>query len=147
MLLVVPDGKDLATVEAAYAREGFAPFLAAVQGGGKADVALPRFEVGTTLELTDVLDALGVKRAFTDDAQFAGISKLPTKISGVIHKAWVKVDEKGTEAAAATAVVMAEITAVQIPHPFKVDRSFLFFIHDNKGNVLFSGRIVDPSQS
>jgi serpin B len=67
-------------------------------------------------------------------------------ISGVIHKAWVKVDEKGAEAAAATAVV-AGITAVQIPHPFKVDRSFLFFIHDNKGNVLFSGRIVDPSQS
>jgi serpin B len=94
-----------------------------------------------------VLDALGVKRAFIDDAQFARISKLPNKISGVIHKAWVKVDEKGTEAAAATAVVMTEITAEQIPHPFKVDRSFLFFIHDNKGNVLFSGRIVDPSQS
>jgi serpin B len=149
MLLVVPDGKDLAAVEAAYAQEGFAPFMAAVKSGGKADVALPRFEIGTTFELANVLADLGIQRAFSDDAQFAGISKLPTKISKVIHKAWAKVDEKGTEAAAATAVVMTEITSIQIdtPHPFKVDRAFLFFIHDDKGNVLFAGRIMDPSQS
>jgi serpin B len=146
MLLVVPDGKDLATVEAAYASEGFAPFLAAVKNAGNADVALPRFEVGTTFDLTNVLDALGIKQAFTADAQFAGISKQPTRISAVIHKAWAKVDEKGTEAAAATAVGMIEITGVQTLHPFKVDRSFLFFIHDGNGNVLFGGRIMDPSQ-
>jgi len=146
MLLVVPDGEDLATVEAAYATEGFAPFLAAVTNGGKADVALPRFEVGTTFDLTNVLDALGIHQAFTDDAQFAGISKLPTKISAVIHKAWAKVDEKGIEAAAATGVGMIETTSVKTLYPFKIDRSFLFFIHDNNGHVLFGGRIVDPSQ-
>ncbi len=149
MLLVVPDGKSLGAVETAYEAEGVAPFLAATKTAGKADVALPKFEVGTELRLAGALDKLGRKRALTDDADFGGISKVPTKISEVIHKAWAKVDEKGTEAAAATAVIMTEITSVEVqpPHPFQVDRSFLFFIHDDKGNVLFGGRIVDPSQA
>ncbi len=146
MLVVVPEAQDLATVEAAYADEGFAPFMAAVNDAGTADIALPRFEIGMSFDLTPALDALGIKRAFTDAAQFDGISKVPTSISAAVHKAWAKVDETGTEAAAATAIVM-QVTSEQVVHPFNVDRSFLFFIHDDKGNVLFSGRIVDPSQS
>jgi serpin B len=148
MLLVVPDGSSLATVETSYAKEGIQPFLASVKTGGKVDVALPKFEVGTSFDLTPTLGALGMKLAFSDGADFSGMSKVPTSISAVIHKAWAKVDENGTEAAAATAVVMLETTAVAIampPHPFAVDRSFLFFIHDQEGNVLFGGRIVDPS--
>jgi len=148
MLLIVPDGKDLPDVERAYARDGVLPFLAATSHGGKADVALPKFEVGTTFELADALGALGMRLAFSDRADFSGLSPVPTKISAVVHKAWAKVDEKGTEAAAATAVVMAEITSVSVeppPHPFKVDRSFLFAVHDDKGNVLFAGRVIDPS--
>lgn len=147
MLLVVPDGKDLATVEATYAEEGFAPFMAAVDNSGHANVALPKFEVGTSVELKKVLEALGIKRAFTHAAQFAGISKLPIEISIVSHKAWAKLDENGTEAAAATAVGLTSHGHVRKPHSFKVDRSFLFFIHDNQSNVLFCGRIIDPSQT
>jgi serpin B len=137
MLVVVPDGKSLAQVEAAYAGEGLAPFLTATSSHGLAAVALPRFEVGTDFELSEPLDALGMGIAFSDAADFGGMSKVGTHISAVVHKAWAKVDEKGTEAAAATAVVMGE-TAVAVkpmPHKFDVDH----------GNVLFGGRIVDPS--
>jgi len=147
MMLVVPDGARLDAVEAAYAKDGLAPFLAAIGNHGRVNVALPRFKVGSSFDLGDSLKAMGMPRAFSDLAQFGGISKLPTKISKVIHKAWIQVDEKGTEAAAATAVVMAEITSIDPTpiHDFAVDRSFLFFIHDQDGNVLFGGRVLDPS--
>ncbi len=148
MLLVVPDGAKLDAVEAAYAKEGLAPFLAATATrGGKVNVALPRFKVEGDFDLSRTLEDMGMPRAFSDFAEFGGISKLPTKISKVKHKAWIQVDEKGTEAAAATAVSMVEITSAdpRPVHDFAVDRSFLFFIHDDSGNVLFGGRVVDPS--
>ena len=147
MLVVVPDSRSLDEIEAAYAAEGLTPFLGATSNHGTAAVSLPKFEVGTSFELSDPLAKLGMGVAFSDAADFSGMSKVATHISAVIHKAWAKVDEKGTEAAAATAVVMTE-TAVMVkptPHAFDVDRSFLFFIHDDHGNVLFGGRIVDPS--
>ncbi len=147
MLVIVPDGKSLADVEAAYAAEGLQPFLAATSNRGLAAVALPKFEVGTSFELSDPLTKMGMGLAFSDRADFSGMSKVATHISAVVHKAWAKVDENGTEAAAATAVVMGESAVMSrpTPHAFDVDRSFLFFIHDDRGNVLFGGRIVDPS--
>ena len=149
MMLVVPDGASLATVEVSYANEGIQAFLAATKASGDADVALPKFEVGTTFDLASTLVDLGMKVAMSDAADFSRMSKVPTAISRVSHKAWAKVDEAGTEAAAATAIVMNETTsvAVQKPHSFAVDRSFLFFVHDDQGNVLFGGRILDPSAS
>jgi len=116
---------------------------------GKVDVTMPKFKATGSMELSEALGALGMKRAFGDGADFSGIStSFPLKISAVVHRAFAEVDEKGTEAAAATAVVMSEsATSVEItPPPFKVDRPFLFFVRDDKsGAVLFSGRIVDPS--
>ena len=73
---------------------------------------------------------------------------LPLKLSKVVHKAWAKIDEAGTEAAAATAVVMTEITSAgprPAPYVFDVDRSFLAFIHDEHGEVLFAARVIDPT--
>ncbi len=147
MMLVVPDTAKLEEIEATYARGGLAPFRAAIRTHGKVDVALPRFKVEGALDLVDSLAEMGMPRAFSDRAEFGGISKLPTKISKVIHTAGIQVDEKGTEAAAATAVVMVEIGSVnRTPvHSFPVDRSFLFFIHDQNGTVLFGGRVIDPS--
>jgi serpin B len=149
MMLVVPDRASLATVEASYANEGLQPFLAATKASGDASVALPKFEVGTTFDLASTLEDLGMKAAFSDAADFSRMSKVATTISKVIHKAWAKVDESGTEAAAATAIVMNEATSIEVrtPHPFAVDRSFLFFVHDEQGNVMFGGRIIDPSAS
>jgi len=147
MLVLVPDGKSLADIEASYAAEGLTPFLTATSNHGLAAVSLPKFEVGTSFELADSLSQIGMGLAFSAKADFTGMSKVATHISAVVHKAWAKVDENGTEAAAATAVIMNE-TAVAVPvtpHEVRVDRSFLFFIHDADGNVLFGGRIVDPS--
>lgn len=148
MLIVVPDKAKLADVEAAYVKGGIAPFIAATKQSAKVNIALPKFTTGTDLDLGAALGKLGMPRAFTDDAEFPAITKQEAlKISKVIHKAWIAVDENGTEAAAATAVVMSQITSVDVTpvFNFNVDRSFLFFIHDENGTVLFGGRIVDPS--
>jgi serine protease inhibitor len=152
MMLVVPETAQLSALEAAYASSGLSPFSNALVSHGDIDVELPKFRAGTTIDLGAALQAMGIRRAFGDDADFSGIAnpaKDPLKISRVIHKAWIEVDEKGTEAAAATGIVMG-VTTTAVPLPvsrFAVDRSFLFFIHDEHGTVLFGGRVMDPTAS
>jgi serpin B len=111
-------------------------------------VSLPRFTMETAFSLKPVLCALGAELAFSDDADFTGIGAERLKISEVVHKAFVEVNEEGTEAAAATAVGMVlEVAFRPPPEPkvFKADHPFLFFIRDRKTNiVLFSGRVLDP---
>lgn len=148
MLVVVPTTGSLSSVEAAYDREGLASFTAALKTSGLAAVSMPKFEVGTKVSLAQTLEAMGLKLPFGADADFSGMSKTQKlAISSVIHQAWIKVDEVGTEAAAATGVVMVGMVAMQPKQatPFAVDRSFLFFVHDAAGNVLFGGRVTDPS--
>ena len=112
-------------------------------------VSLPRFTMETEFSLKPVLCALGAELAFSDDADFSGIGEEPLKISEVVHKAFVEVNEEGTEAAAATAVSMPLLGFVMRPvepKVFKADHPFLFFIRDRRTNaVLFSGRVLDPS--
>jgi serpin B len=92
-----------------------------------------------------------VKRAFDgENAQFGKMAPTPPPlyISNAFHKAFIEVDEKGTEAAAATAVVMAEGTGMrpEPPAQFHVDRPFLFVLRDRiSGAVLFMGRVEDPT--
>jgi serpin B len=111
---------------------------------------LPRFKVETDYRLVPALQALGMKAAFSPEtADFSGMHTGPEKlaVSDVIHKAFVAVDEEGTEAAAATAVVMARAAAPrpQEPTEFRADRPFLFLIRENKtGSVLFMGRFAGP---
>lgn len=112
-------------------------------------VALPRFEVTQPLELNDALVALGVKTAFTDAADFSGFTdEAALQISRVITKTFVRVDEVGTEAAAATAVVMvggAAPSEEEVPS-MNVDRPFFFAIRDAKtGVVAFFGRVAKPA--
>ncbi|CAF1065244.1 unnamed protein product [Rotaria sordida] len=115
---------------------------------------LPKFKMEATFELSDILQQLGMKDAFNrDKANFTGIVREKNNrdrlyISKVIHKAFIDVNEQGSEAAAATAVVIAISASVHQPsHPieFKVDRPFLFFIRESRQNiVLFSGRFISP---
>lgn len=122
-------------------------------------VAMPRLRLEAAYELTDVLKGLGMNRAFTapgpaDGADFSGIADEPDPakrlwIGGVHHKAWVSIDEKGTEAAAATSVGALEGAAMPADIPFvpvvRADRPFLFLIRDTvSGAILFVGRVVDP---
>lgn len=110
------------------------------------DIHIPKFKLETKYSLEGILYEMGVKDAFSDiRADFSGITgKRELYISKVLHKAFIEVNEEGTEAAAATGIVM-EITAVRPRKVFKADHPFVFIIHENKyGNILFFGRIIKP---
>jgi serpin B len=140
----------------AFAASLDAEQLAAIRDGLQTKevvLSLPRFEYGAEFSLSDTLAAMGMPLAFDyTQADFSGMvsrSDLPNLyISDVIHKAFVKVDEQGTEAAAATGVVVGVMSA---PLPseqvvMRVDRPFFFAIVDQEsGSILFVGRVLDPS--
>ncbi|HKU42234.1 MAG TPA: serpin family protein, partial [Polyangiales bacterium] len=113
---------------------------------------LPKFKIETDrLELGEGLQKLGMKQAFELGADFSGISTgTELMISDVVQKAFIAIDEKGTEAAAATAVVASVPPSAQVPvdppKTFSVDRPFLFVLRDRSGAVLFVGHVVDPSK-
>jgi serpin B len=116
------------------------------------NVSLPRFKTSAQMDLGTTLKQLGMPLAFTDSADFTGMATKgsdPLEITSVVHKAYVDVNEEGTEAAAATGVVMGTRAAMigAPPIEFKVDHAFLFFIRDDRsGAILFAGRIEDPSK-
>ncbi len=111
-------------------------------------LALPKFRLETAVDLVPVLRQLGVREAFTDDADFGGITQAARlAIDAVAHKAFIDVDEQGTEAAAATAVSFRPLAAVLGPPPvtMTVDRPFLFAIaHLPTGLPLFLGQVSHP---
>jgi len=155
MLLVLPDAVDgLDALEASLDAKKLDAIVGALRTQLVA-VALPKFEVNPaeSLSLGAALVELGMPLAFDrDKADFTGIANpaIPADrlfIDRVFHKAFVKVDEKGTEAAAATAVVMPRAGGPP-PKPveFTADHPFLFFIRDHRtGLVLFMGRVRDPA--
>lgn len=116
---------------------------------GDVNLSLPKFEVTSSHSLKEPLSALGMSDAFSmDKADFSGITGTnDLYITAAIHKAYIKVNEEGTEAAAATAMTFGlRCMPMSIP-PFVVDHPFLYFIKDNRadGLILFMGAIVDPS--
>jgi len=110
-------------------------------------ISLPKFEFDTKYFMKDTLSAMGMPTAFSFDADFSGMNGIRELfISAVIHQAYVKVDEKGTEAAAATAVVMDRMAAMP-RNVFRADHPFIFIIQEKEtGNILFMGRVTDPTQ-
>jgi len=109
-------------------------------------LTLPKFKVTAEFHLNNVLKQLGMKDAF--DRQTADFSGMTTRdklfISHVVHKAFVDVNEAGTEAAASTAVVM-DRTSLPPPGVFNADHPFIFLIRDaGTGSILFMGRVADP---
>jgi serpin B len=110
---------------------------------------MPKFKVESSFSLVDALAALGMPSAFSEAANFSGMDGTHELfITDVLHKAFVDVDEEGTEAAAATAVIVGLKSAMpQEPVEVTVDRPFMFLIRDMKtGTVLFVGRVMDPSR-
>jgi len=116
-------------------------------------IRLPRFNADTGTSLRTILSGLGMASAFGPDADFSGMTGSPDlSIKDVIHKAFINVGEKGTEAAAATAVIMedASISDAAALHPLLVDasRPFLYFLYDQPtGAILFMGRVLEPTQN
>jgi serpin B len=110
-------------------------------------VAFPKFKLENTFELVKPLQTLGMKSAFTDQADFSGMFGDPHKISEVRQKAFVEVSEEGTEAAAVTAVIWkAQAVRMDQPRPFEmiVNRPFFFTIVDARSEmILFMGVVSD----
>jgi serpin B len=112
-------------------------------------VSFPKFKMTSQFELKPVLTQMGMGRAFSTEADFSKLTRSERLfLSAVVHKAYVDVNEKGTEAAAATGVI-AMPTAVPMPSRpivFKADHPFLFLIRDDRtGTILFMGRLAEPS--
>jgi serpin B len=111
-------------------------------------LGLPKFDIGAAIQLGDMLKAMGMPTAFAESADFSGITaQADLLISDVVHQANITVDEHGTEAAAATAVVgMATSAPIDPPIPFEVDRPFTFWLREKTtGAILFMGRVADPA--
>lgn len=134
----------LAEVEAKLNAAKFAEYVKGLRDQ-RLHVNLPKFTMTAEYGLNGPMSNLGMKDAFTSAADFSGIADVKLKISQIVHKAFVAVDETGTEAAAATGIVV-EATAVQMLPTFRADHPFLFFIRDvRSGNILFVGRVVEPT--
>lgn len=152
------DGQELAMVillPKAVQFEAFEGALDAGQVNGllnklsprQVALSMPRFKIESEFNLAETLAALGMPAAFSGEADFSGMDGGRNLfISDVVHKAFVSVDESGTEAAAATAVVM-RLTSIMPEQPVEVtvDRPFVFLIRDlQTGTILFVGRVVNP---
>jgi serpin B len=148
MVVLVPDEGELAAIEARLGSGLLDEALGSLQTSSLT-LALPQFEFRTEAALKDQLMALGMPLAFTEGAaDFSGMTdEAPLLIDDVIHEAFISIDEQGTEAAAATAVVV-RVESAPMPAELTVDRPFLFFIrHADSGAVLFMGRVTDPTAS
>jgi len=154
MVVLLPDEKDgLAELEAKLSPEMLNKSVAGLESVA-VDLWLPKWETTEDYDLIPALKAMGMTGAFdAATADFTGLTDSAEgerlKISGVFHKAFIAVDEEGTEAAAATAVVLEKESAIEPPdkvYTFKADHPFVYFIRDERtGAILFMGRVTDPS--
>ena len=110
-------------------------------------MSLPKFKIESEFDLNKTLSELGIKEAFTEAADFSGITEAEKLyISKVVHKANIAVDEEGTEAAAATAVMMRKTSALLEDVDFIVNKPFIYILRNNKNNcIYFMGKIINPN--
>ena len=149
MIILLPKKVDgLPKLEQSLNAARMGQLLAQMQSR-EVNVFLPKFKLTSEFSLANKLQTMGMADAFSPQADFSGIDGMKSLyIGAVLHKAYVDVDEEGTEAAAATAVI-AVASAVEPPRPspviFRADHPFLFLIrHDQTGAILFMGRVTSP---
>ncbi len=148
MLLILPAQGSFAEFEAGFDAARLDAVVASLQSTS-VSVILPKFEFSSDVPLKQTLARLGMPGAFEPGtADFSGMDGTrDLYIQDVLHKAFVTVDEQGTEAAAATAVVVGITSAPAEPKLFEANRPFVFLIRDRvTGTVLFAGRVIDPTE-
>jgi len=148
MAVIVPEGDTaLAEVESGLADGGLERLLGSFTADGVVDVQLPTWTFRTEAALKDTLVALGMPTAFSDAADFTGMTHdEPLKIQDALHQCFIAVDEEGTEAAAATAVIIRTLSAQLPSGVVHADRAFLFAVYDAATRLpLFLGRVTDPT--
>ena len=149
MVIVLPRTADgLPAIEKEFTSEKLAGWMKQARSE-HVNVSLPRFKMEQHFAPRPQLEEMGMTDAFDGKkANFGGMASERLFISAVIHKAFVDVNEEGTEAAAATAIVMDTPVSDRIPVPpkvFRADHPFLFLIRDVKhGTILFLGRVINP---
>jgi serine protease inhibitor len=150
MIIMLPnDSGGLSALEQSLTAANTQQWLRQLAPVSKVIVTMPKFKSTQEFQLSAVLAAMGMPQAFASSANFSGMTgKRDFAISAVIHKAYVDVNEEGTEAAAATAVTMRTLAmrAEKPPVIFLADHPFVFLIRDNHSNgILFMGRMVNPA--
>ena len=148
LVVVVPDAGQFTQVESSLNATTLATLVAGMTATTVA-LSLPRFKIETGTDLGDLLKALGMTSAFSNLADFSGMDGTGNLfISRVMHKAFIDVGENGTEAAAATAVVMKDASIRMVDMDVWADHPFLYFVRDEPtGAILFMGRVLDPSKN
>lgn len=147
MVIILPSsGVTLADYTKDFTHKTFEDILKGMSSD-EISVSIPKFKISTGYQLKPLLSEMGMPLAFTDYATFSNMtSRNDLKISDVFHKAYIEVNEEGTEAAAATAVVIA-VKSIGNEKYFVANRPFIFLIRDRvTGTILFIGRVVDPSK-
>lgn len=147
MDIIVPDEGRFEEIESSLDQGTVSTIIESMQPTS-VQLAMPKFKFESQFGLADQLATLGMTDAFDPDrADFSGMSeKKDLYVSAVIHKAFVAVDEKGTEAAAATAVIVGVTSAPMFDVTLTIDRPFLFIIRDlPTGQILFIGRVLNPA--
>lgn len=150
MLLILPD--DFEAFEESFGQAQFNTIYNSLERG-EGQVSVPKFDFDSSIPLTEVLQSLGMERAFSPDAaNFTGMIEENATLSenlfltDAVHKATITVDEEGTEAAAATGMALGATSMPMVTFTFRADRPFLFVIYDtDSGLILFNGRVLDPT--
>src|SRR5262245_18188020 len=142
--MIVPDDRELPAFEAGLNSDSLGELLAGMTRQTGA-LAFPKWKSeGPTIALKDALTALGMGVAFSDMADFSRMTDAPVQIDDVYHKAFIVVDEKGTEAAAAIGVTTRVVSAPGVNFDVRLDRPFVYLIRDIATNtILFMGRMTD----
>ncbi|XP_072130701.1 alpha-1-antitrypsin-like [Mobula birostris] len=142
LLILLPNSGKLAELERKLTIQRFDHLSLSMQKHS-VDVHFPKMTLKTAYKLKTLLSSMGIEDAFTNHANFSGISKQPIKLSKVMHKAVLEVDEKGTKA---TAVTDMQAIPMSLPIEFKCNRPFLLLIAENSiRNVMFAGRVRNPN--
>jgi serpin B len=155
LVVMLPKSRDgLSNLEASLTPDELKTGLNAMYQT-EVNVSLPKFKFDSSFKLADALKAMGMTQAFDQErADLTGIANLSSEnlyIDNALHKAFIDVNENGTEAAAATAIIVGAtdncVCAPPQPKIFDADHPFLFALRDvHSGSLLFLGRVVDPSK-
>jgi len=147
MLVLLPDGDGTSSIESALTPQKLNEWRGKLKEQ-RVDVHFPKFTLNTRYYLNNNLSKMGMPTAFSPAADFSGIDgRTDLCIALVAHQAYVSVDEKGTEAAAATGVSFTKGPIEPLHPTFNADHPFIFIIQDREtGNILFMGKLLDPTR-
>ena len=146
MIIILPKENNISSVEQMLSNENLSTWMDSMYPTD-VDIYLPKFTFEAEYNLKEMLIAMGMDIAFSFNADFSGMNGHGDLfIEKVLHKAFIEVNEEGTEAAAATTVRMFETAMPDSPKVFDADHPFLYIIQlKETGTILFMGKVVNPS--